>query len=79
MGTSFFDLKRGLKRLGVDCKISQAVKQKDVFEEITYPFITQIYNETGIHYITVFEKKRNKLIVGDSSKIDSFQFQLVSF
>nr|WP_143117927.1 hypothetical protein [Enterococcus faecalis] len=43
--------------MGVDCKISQAVKQKDVFEEITYPFITQIYNETGIHYITVFEKK----------------------
>ncbi len=79
MGTSFFDLKRGLKRLGVDCKISQAVKQKDVFEEITYPFITQIYNETGIHYITVFEKKRNKLIVGDSSKNRQLSISISKF
>ena len=79
MGTSFFDLKRGLKRLGVDCKISQAVKQKDDFEEITYPFITQIYNETGIHYITVFEKKRNKLIVGDSSKNRQLSISISKF
>lgn len=67
VGTSFYDLRRGLKYLGIDSTISQAVKQKEVFNEITYPFITQISNDAGIHYVVVFKKKNNRLIIGDSS------------
>ncbi|WP_373193071.1 cysteine peptidase family C39 domain-containing protein [Enterococcus sp. RIT-PI-f] len=67
LGTSFYDLRRGLKYLGIDSTISQAVKQKEVFNEITYPFITQISNDAGIHYVVVFKKKNNRLIIGDSS------------
>lgn len=68
LGTSFYDLRRGLERLGINSTISQACKDKDVFDEISYPFITQIENSEGIHYVTIFEKKRSKLVVGDSSR-----------
>lgn len=67
LGTSFYDLKRGFKRLGINSIISQATKQEEVFNEISYPCITQIINEQGIHFVTLFEKKNSKIIVGDSS------------
>lgn len=68
LGTNFFDLKRGLKRLGINGTVSQATKQREVFDEVSYPFITQIENEEGIHFVTVFEKKKSSLIIGDSNK-----------
>ena len=67
LGTSFYDLKRGFKRLGIDSTIYQATPEKAVFDEISYPFITQIVNSEGAHYVTVFEKKKSRLIIGDSS------------
>nr|WP_307838354.1 ATP-binding cassette domain-containing protein [Bacillus sp. TH23] len=68
LGTNFLDLKRGLKRLGINGTVSQATKQREVFDEVSYPFITQIENEEGIHFVTVFEKKKSSLIIGDSTK-----------
>lgn len=68
LGTNFYDLKKGLKRLGISGTVSQATQQVDVFDEVSYPFITQIKNEEGIHFVIVFEKKRSKLIIGDSNK-----------
>lgn len=67
-GTSFYDLKRGLKWLGINGTVLQTVKQKEVFDEISYPFITQVENEEGLHFITVFAKTKFGLIFGDSNK-----------
>ncbi|GAB2024177.1 peptide cleavage/export ABC transporter [Lactovum odontotermitis] len=67
LGTSFYDLKRGIKKLGIQSKIFQAEKQKEVFDEMTYPSITQISTEAGIHFVVIFEKRHGSLIVGDSS------------
>lgn len=67
LGTSFYDLKRGLKRLGISSVISQAIEQKEVFDQISYPCITQLVNEQGIHFVVLFERRGTNIIVGDSS------------
>lgn len=68
IGTTFYDLKKGLKRLGINGSIYKAVPQKDIFSEVTYPCITQIVNSEGPHYVVIFQKKGSKLIIGDSNK-----------
>lgn len=79
LGTSFYDLKKGLKRLGISSIVLQAENDKKVFDEVKYPLITQIQGEDGIHFVTIFEKKGRQLIVGDSSKVKSTKISIEKF
>lgn len=79
MGTSFYDLKRGLKRLGINSTISQATKKEEVFKEISYPCITQITNDQGIHFVILFEEKNSRIIMGDSSSTKQKSISIKKF
>lgn len=79
LGTSFYDLKRGLKRLGINSTISQATKKEEVFKETSYPCITQITNDQGIHFVILFEEKNSRLIMGDSSSTKQKSISIKKF
>lgn len=68
-GTEFSDLYRGMKALGISSKLCRGVLNIGVFDEITYPILTQIKNKDNFHYVVVFSATRKKLVIGDPSDI----------
>ncbi|HID9439931.1 TPA: ATP-binding cassette domain-containing protein [Clostridioides difficile] len=69
-GTSIKDIYNFLNNKNYNVKVFEAVKEVSVFEETKTPFITQIYLKGSIHYITVFEIKKNKIVYGDPMKTE---------
>lgn len=67
-GSSFLGLKTGLLNLGIESTVYECKQDIDVFNEISLPCITQIAGDTMNHFIVVYKRKGNKLIVGDPSK-----------
>lgn len=67
-GTTFSDLSRGLKKLGMSTEIYQAELNIRSFDEINFPIITQIKTKDGFHYVVIFKKTNIKLIIGDPSE-----------
>lgn len=68
-GTKFSDLYRGMKAIGISSKLCRGTLNREIFNEITYPIITQIKTNEGIHYIVIFSATKRKLIIGDPSDI----------
>lgn len=67
-GTSIKDIYSFLSKKEYKTDVFEAIKDIEVFNEIKTPFITQIYYKENLHYITVFEIKKNHIIYGDPVK-----------
>ncbi|MGM0123628.1 ATP-binding cassette, subfamily C, bacteriocin exporter [Enterococcus sp. AZ194] len=68
-GTSFGDLKLGLKHIGVTSTLYEVVKNKNAFKEMQTPLITQIVNDEGqYHYVVVTRISQNTIHYVDTAK-----------
>lgn len=67
-GATFLDIKTGLNNIGIKCDVLECEKNINFFEEVKYPFLTQISFDSNTHFIVIYGKRKNNLIVGDPSK-----------
>ncbi|MCH8646887.1 ATP-binding cassette domain-containing protein [Staphylococcus lugdunensis] len=69
-GTSIKNIYTFLNDKGYKANVFKATKDIAVFEEIKPPFITQVYRNENLHYVTVYEISNNKVIYGDPLKTE---------
>lgn len=67
-GCTFLGIKKGLEKLGIKSIVYKCENDISIFNEAIYPFLTQISTDTTKHFIVVYGRKKDKLIVGDPSK-----------
>lgn len=68
-GSSFLGIKEGLKKLGVSGEVAEAVYSREALSELTeFPLLTQINIKGERHFIVLYGRKNNKLIIGDPLK-----------
>lgn len=78
-GCTYLGIKSGLNKIGIKSEVFKCENNIDVFEEVKYPFLTQISIENRKHFIVVYEKKGNKFIVGDPSKNELSNIKIGDF
>lgn len=67
-GCTYIGIKTGLNKLNIKSEVFQCERDLKVFDEVQYPFLTQIMVGNQKHFIVIYEKKKNKLTIGDPSK-----------
>lgn len=67
-GCTFLGIKKGLENLGVNSTVFKCENNISVFDEVTYPFLTQVSKGVAKHFIVVYARKKDKLIIADPSK-----------
>ncbi|MFS0673471.1 ABC transporter transmembrane domain-containing protein [Ornithinibacillus sp. 179-J 7C1 HS] len=65
-GTNFFNIKKGIeKNIGITSEVLQCERQVEVFEEIKYPFLTQINRNGENHFVVIHGHTKKCLYIAD--------------
>lgn len=67
-GSTYLGIKKGLKKIGIDSEVFQCENNIDVFQEMEYPALAQISISERNHFIVIYKRKRDKLLIADPSK-----------
>lgn len=69
-GTQINSIYNYLSQIKTNPKVLECVKDLNVFDEISFPCITQIMHNNELHYVTIFKITKRHIIYGDPLKFE---------